>query len=85
MPKTADEQWLAAYKAKLMPRDAAIRRLDRTKVEIDKQARALKRMLRPDGVVFVVLDDVIANPPAPAGSRQRVRDGQFISSARRSI
>jgi hypothetical protein len=45
MPKpksqTADEQWLAAFQADLMRRDAAIQKLDRTKVEIDKQARAL--------------------------------------------
>jgi DNA modification methylase len=40
-PKPADREWLAAYKAELMCRDAAIQRLDRTKVEIDKQARAL--------------------------------------------
>jgi DNA modification methylase len=47
MPKSktqitkSDEQWLAAFQADLMRRDAAIRKLDRTKVEIDKQARAL--------------------------------------------
>ena len=44
-PKTqitnSDEQWLANLKADLMRRDAAIRKLDRTKIEIDKQARAL--------------------------------------------
>jgi hypothetical protein len=39
--RTADEQWLADYGAELMRRDAAIRKLDRTKIEIDKQARAL--------------------------------------------
>jgi site-specific DNA-methyltransferase (cytosine-N4-specific) len=36
-----DREWLAAYKAELVRRDAAIRSLDRTKVEIDKKARAL--------------------------------------------
>ncbi len=46
MPKTqnitsTNAEWLAAYKAELMRRDAAIRKLDRTKIEIDKQARAL--------------------------------------------
>jgi DNA methylase len=36
-----DEQWLAGYREELLRRDAAIRKLDRTKIEIDKQARAL--------------------------------------------
>ena len=41
MPKSKDREWLATHKAELMRRDAAIRKLDRTKIEIDKQARAL--------------------------------------------
>ena len=36
-----DKQWLAGHGAELKRRDAAIRKLDRTKIEIDKEARAL--------------------------------------------
>ena len=40
-PSVRSSDWLAGHKAELMRRDAAIRKLDRTKIEIDKQARAL--------------------------------------------
>lgn len=49
MPKfrTDDEQWLATYQAELI-RDAAIRKLDRTKIEIDKKlARSMSNGRRP--------------------------------------
>jgi hypothetical protein len=45
--RTDDEQWLATYQAELI-RDAAIRKLDRTKIEIDKKlARSMSNGRRP--------------------------------------
>ena len=67
---------------------------------VRRDFRALKPVMRPDGVVFVVIDDVIANPAsiydeqtyhpgtrqAEARAHSQVSDpGHHIDAARRAI